>query len=149
MDENASRAVFLGVSVFVAIITITLIVTFYRTAKDSAAVANRYDITNTGNSYLNSVLLKEKITGSELRYLMNYYANDETVDISIYDQLLYTIGDAEDEDRELPHYSINNNNYWLTDYQGNIDINIRPNYNYNLFVETKVVGFKIIATFEN
>lgn len=149
MDENASRAVFLGVSVFVAVITITLIVTFYRTAKDSAAVANRYDITSTGNTYLNSVLYKEKITGSELRYLMNYYANDETVSISIYDQLLYTMGNTADEEMELPHHEINNDKYWHIDYQGNMDLNIRPNYNYNLFVQETDIGFAIVATFEN
>lgn len=149
MDENASRAVFLGVSVFVAIITITLIVGFYRTAKDSAAVANRYDISVTGNAYLSSVLEKEKITGSELRYLMNYYVNDETVSISIYDQLLYNVGSDKDADMELPRYYINNDKYWLVDYQNIIDYNIRPNYNYNLFVYDTDVGFSIIATFEN
>ena len=79
MDENASRAVFIGVSVFVAIITITLIVNFYRTAKDSAAVANRYDLTETGSSKVNEILSKDKITGLELRYLLNYYYNDTDI----------------------------------------------------------------------
>ena len=81
MDENASRAVFIGVSVFGAIITITLIVNFYRTAKDSAAVANRYDLTETGSSKVNEILSKDKITGLELRYLLNYYYNDTDANI--------------------------------------------------------------------
>lgn len=149
MDESASRAVFLGVSIFVAIITLSFILTFYKTAKDSAAVVNRYDMINTENSYLNSVLIKKIITGSELRYLMNYYSNDETVNISIYDQMLYTMGEGRDRDYELPNYAINNDEYWHRDYQGNLDFNIRPNYNYNLFVETTRAGFTIIATFEN
>lgn len=149
MDENASRAVFLGVSVFVAIITITLIVSFYRTAKDSAAVANRYDISTTGNAYLSNILDKDKITGSELRYLMNYYAEDETVSISIYDQMLYKFGNSQSEEAELPKYYINNDKYWLADYQNIIDYNIRPNYNYNLTVSESDFGLSIVATFEN
>lgn len=149
MDENASRAVFIGVSVFVAIITITLIITLYSTAKDSASVANRYDITNSGTAYLNSILEKEKITGVELRYLMNYYANDETVTISIYDQLLYSVGNNKDENNEIPNHAINNDAFWQSNYQTLIDYNIRPNYNYNLFVHTTDIGFAIIATFEN
>ena len=72
MDENASRAVFLGVSVFVAIITITLIINFYYAAKDAASVANTHDISNTGNKYINDILVKDMITGMELRYLLNY-----------------------------------------------------------------------------
>ena len=149
MEESASRAVFLGVSAFVAIITITVILNFYRTAKDTAAVANRYDITQAGNAYLNGILKKEKITGCELRYLMNYYANNEKVIISVYDQLLYTAGNNKEEAVGLPHFEINNDEYWHKDYQLNIDINIRPNYNYNLFVETTKAKMSIIATFEN
>jgi len=149
MEESASRAVFLGVSAFVAIITVTVILNFYRTAKDTAAVANRYDITKAGNSYLNSILEKDKITGCELRYLMNYYANNEKVVISVYDQILYTAGNNEEEGQGLSHFEINNDEYWQRDYQLNIDINIRPNYNYNLFVETTKDKMSIVATFEN
>ena len=84
MDENASRAVFLGVSVFVAVLTITIVITFYTTARNSAGVANRFDITNTGNKRANEILSKTHITGTELRYLLNYYYNDNSIKIIVF-----------------------------------------------------------------
>ena len=141
MDENASRAVFLGVSTFIAIITITLIVNFYRTAKDSAAVANRYDITNTGNKYVNEVLGKDKITGLELRYLLNYYVNDDSVMIVIYQP-----GANADDIKKI---DISSEDYWSDTNQKNLDEQIRPNYNYGLVIDTRKNGFVIVATFEN
>jgi len=80
---------------------------------------------------------------------MNYYANNEKVVISVYDQILYTAGNNEEEGQGLSHFEINNDEYWQRDYQLNIDINIRPNYNYNLFVETTKDKMSIVATFEN
>lgn len=141
MDENASRAVFLGVSVFVAIITITLIVTFYRTAKDSAAVANRYDITNTGNQRADEILSKKKITGLELRYLLNYYYNDSSIQIFVYQP-------AEKAENNVK-INIDTENYWSDSTQQMLDEKIRPNYNYGLAIDTRGGGYTVVATFEN
>ena len=141
MDENASRAVFLGVSVLVAIITITLIVTFYRTAKDSAAVANRYDITNSDNKYVNEILSKGQITGLELRYLLNYYANDDSMIIAIYQP-----GETAAENTKI---NIDNKDYWSDENQQKLDEQIRPNYNYGLAIDTRGNKYVIVATFEN
>ena len=136
MDENASRAVFLGVSVFVAIITITLIVNFYSTAKDSAAVANRYDISSTGNTRVDKILEKEKITGLELRYLLDYYQGDE-----IYDQIKVWDNGVE--------VSIPDKDYWSNEVQKQLDDKIRANYNYILDIQKHGVKYKIVAIFEN
>jgi len=133
IDENASRAVFLGVSVFVAIITITLIVNFYRVAKDSAAVANRFDISSEYNRQVNEILEKEYITGVEVRYLTNYFVGNEEYKVKVItpdiNNNLYTLTfDA----------SFDVDEYWEEDYQKKLDTSIRPNYNYEL--EIKTVG---------
>ena len=141
MDENASRAVFLGVSVFVAIITITLILNFYRTAKDFAGVANRYDITNTGNKKADEILSKSKITGLELRYLLNYYYNDSSIEIFVYQPALKAENNVKVE--------IDTENYWADDTQQMLDEKIRPNYNYGLAIDTRRGGYTVVATFEN
>lgn len=141
MDENASRAVFLGVSVFVAIITITLIVGFYRTAKDSAAVANRYDLTNTGNKRSDEILSKTKITGIELRYLLNYYYNDSSIEIFVYQPS----GTADNNEK----LNVNTSDYWSDENQRFLDEEIRPNYNYGLAIDTSAGGYTVVATFEN
>lgn len=144
MDENASRAVFIGVSVFVAIITITLIVNFYRTAKDSAAVANRYDLTETGSSKVNEILSKDKITGLELRYLLNYYYNDTDIQIYVYQP------DVNDKfDEENARLSVNSEEYWSDQNQQYLDENIRPNFNYGLAIDNRGRATVIVATFEN
>ncbi len=143
MDENASRAVFIGVSVLVAIITITLVLSFYRTAKDSASVANRYDISATGTSYLNSILEKEKVTGVELRYLLNYYYGESQVKIHIY-QPDFNEG-INSDNIELV---VNSNDYWSEENQQKLDENIRPNYNYRLSVQETEYDVTIITTFE-
>lgn len=144
MDENASRAVFIGVSVFVAIITITLIVNFYRTAKDSAAVANRYDLTETGSSKVNEILSKDKITGLELRYLLNYYYNDTDIQIYVYQP---NVNDKFDE--ENARLSLNSKEYWSDENQQYLDENIRPNFNYGLAIDNRGRATVIVATFEN
>ena len=141
MDENASRAVFLGVSVFVAIITITLILNFYRTAKDFAGVANRYDITNTGNKKADEILSKTKITGLELRYLLNYYYNDSSIEIFVYQPAPKAENNVKVE--------INTEEYWSDDTQQMLDEKIRPNYNYGLAIDTRRGGYTVVATFEN
>lgn len=141
MDENASRAVFLGVSVFVAIMTITLVVTFYRTAKDSAAVANRFDITNTGNQRADEILSKTVITGLELRYLLNYYYNDNSIAIYVYQP-----GETADE---MVKIEINTKKFWSDETQRALDEKIRPNFNYRLAIDTRGGGYIVVATFEN
>ena len=141
MDENASRAVFIGVSVFVAIITITLIVNFYRTAKDSAAVANRYDLTNTGNKRADEILAKKKITGLELRYLLNYFYNDNSVEIFVYQ--------PEQKAEDNKKVEINTTDYWSEETQQALDEKIRPNFNYGLVIDTRKGGYTVVATFEN
>lgn len=141
MDENASRAVFLGVSVFVAVITLTLIITFYRTAKDTAAVANRFDITSTGNKRADEILSKKQITGLELRYLLNYYYNDSSVEIYVYQPKQKAENNVKVE--------INTEEYWSDDTQRKLDEEIRPNYNYGLAIDTREGGYVVVATFEN
>lgn len=140
MDENASRAVFLGVSVLVAIITLTVILNFYRIAKDTAAVANRHDITAVGNSRTNEILAKSKITGLELRYLLNYYSGHNDIEVFVYQP-----GDKlADMKNETPdNVKIN------FDAQSNLDEIIKPNYNYGLVIDNRNAKTFIVATFEN
>ncbi|MDD2627419.1 MAG: hypothetical protein PHR25_02645 [Clostridia bacterium] len=144
MDENASRAVFIGVSVFVAMITITLIITFYNTAKESASVANRFDISVESNSEIRDILNKEKITGLELRYLMNYYFDEERIVIKIYSSDEKAL--AGDEEGIT---SIRGKEYWEQSNQQELDYIIRPNYTYALIVTKNNAITTIKAIFEN
>ncbi len=137
MDENASRAVFIGVSVFVSIITISLIINFYDTAKSTATMANRHDIANADKKYIDTILESELITGRDLRHLMEYYWNDDVVTV-------YMSVDDKINDKKL---IFDNTDYYSTSNTIVRDSNIRPNYFFDL--EKKIEGNKekIIATF--
>lgn len=149
MDENASRAVFLGVSVFVAVITLSLILNFYRTAKDTAAVANRFDITNTGNKRADEILAKTKITGLEVRYLLNYFYNDESIRIYVYQPKTDEIFDETTSRLEINNIDIKKDYYWSEENQLYLEETIKPNYNYNLVKDTRGGAYIVVATFEN
>jgi len=149
MDENASRAVFLGVSVFVTIITITLIATFYRTAKDTAAVANRFDITNTGNKRADEILGKTKVTGLEVRYLLNYYYNDESIRIFVYQPKSGEIFNETNMKLEINNIDVKKDDYWSDKHQLYLEETIKPNYNYGLVKDTRGGKYIVVATFEN
>ena len=140
MDENASRAVFLGVSVFIAIITITIIVNFYDTARNSAAVANRFDISNDVNKNVNKVLEKKNINGIELRYLLNYFEGNNEFEIAVYNS-------ASDRDNNVK-INIDHENYWTDGYQTRLDKEIRPNYNYTLDILESGNKYVIVAVFQ-
>ena len=140
MDENASRAVFLGVSVFIAIITLTLIINFYDTAKKSASVANRYDVSNEYNKDVYKILDKEILSGVELRYLLNYLEDSDEFIIAVYNS-------AEDETNNVK-VNVDTDDYWSEEYQKKLDNKIRPNYNYSLDIHESGNRYKIVAVFE-
>ena len=127
MEENASRAVFIGVSVLVAIITLTLILNFYNTARDSAGEANRYDITVYSNQYVTELLNKKSITGLELRYLVDFFLDNEGFRIKIFNSETDRINNNKLE--------LDYNNYWEQEFQEKMDNLIRPNYQYSLKVK--------------
>lgn len=143
MDENASRAAFLGVSVFVAVITLTLILNFYRTAKDTASVANRYDVTLSDDARTNEILSKKEITGIELRYILNDFADKKEFKIKVYQPETDNLSDV--SNIEL---SINMEKYWLDSNQQYLDKYIRPNFVYEIDIDDSQNITEIIARFE-
>ena len=135
MDENASKAVFIGASVLVAIITITLILNFYRSAKEVGDVANRYDI-STSDKYVNEIVRKTEISGLELRYLLNYYAESDEVEVKVWQEF-------EGTEQYLSLDSILND-YWSSENQQKLEDIIRANYKYDVEIQ-KAGNVTIIA----
>ena len=94
MDESAPiRAIVIGVSTLLAVATISAVLMYYNTAKQMASNVGRgqdfaanYDqsiqdilftgsYNVTGNSY---------ITGTDVKNLLNYFSNSETMKIKVY-----------------------------------------------------------------
>lgn len=94
MDESAPiRAIVIGVSVLLAIATISAVLMYYNTAKQMASNVGRgQDFAENYEQSIQDILEKgtynvsgtEYITGADVKNLLNYFYNDENVRISIY-----------------------------------------------------------------
>lgn len=89
MDESSlMRALTVGVGVFIAIATITAVLSYYNTAKDMVqAVGTGADFDREYSNYIENTLLKTQsvsyITGNDVKNLLNYFYKDEKVQINI------------------------------------------------------------------
>lgn len=88
MDENnAIRAITIGVSTFIAIITITAVMMYYNTAKATVQeVGSGPDLYNNYASYIKDILVKPSgstISGTEAINIINYFYNDDLVTVNI------------------------------------------------------------------
>lgn len=94
MDENnAIRAITIGVSTFIAILTITAVMMYYNTAKATVQeVGSGPDLYNNYASYIRDILVRPNgstITGADAINLINYFYNDELVEVNLVTIKLY------------------------------------------------------------
>ena len=88
MEDSAMKAIVISVSLFVGILTITVVIIYYNTAKDllnvsgpgaDLAVAQQQDIEN--------ILLKAnnnaKVSGTEVMNIIKYFYNNKKYTVSI------------------------------------------------------------------
>ena len=74
MDDVAIRAITVGASVLIALITISAVLTYYTTAKDMVRqIGSGTDIAGLYEKSIEEILLKKTITGTELKNLINYF----------------------------------------------------------------------------
>lgn len=90
MDESISvRAITIGVSVFIAIITMTVVLNYYNTAKQTVrGIGEGTNISENYNRQIESILSKASTTnyylnGTDVKNLLNYYYNNTNVTINI------------------------------------------------------------------
>lgn len=89
MDENAlTKALYVGVSLFVTVITITAIIAYYNIARSSIKdIGSGTDFDTVYREDVKETLLKtgenNKITGTQVKNLVNYYYDNINVQITI------------------------------------------------------------------
>lgn len=89
MDENAlTKALYVGVSLFVTVITITAIIAYYNIARSSIKdIGSGTDFDTVYREDVKETLLKtgenNKITGTQVKNLVNYYYDNINVQIKI------------------------------------------------------------------
>lgn len=84
MEDASIKAIVIGVSLFITIITLTAVIMYFNTAKDVAdQVNNRTDIAASFDNIVNSDNFEELLSGVEVRSLINKYVRVENVEINI------------------------------------------------------------------
>ena len=85
MNDNAIRAITIGVGVIIAIATISLVLTYYNTAKEGMSQVGRgNNLYENYNKYVKDVLTKEDARGTDIINLLNYVENDPSITLNIY-----------------------------------------------------------------
>ncbi len=89
MDEGISiRAITIGVSIFIAIITMTVVLSYYNAAKETVrGIGQGTDISVNYDREIESILVKASsnyyLNGTDVKNLLNYYYANVNVDINI------------------------------------------------------------------
>ena len=151
MDESAPiRAIVIGVSVLLAIATISAVLMYYNTAKQMASNVGRgQDFAGNYEQSIQDILTKGSynvagtnyITGDDVKNLLNYFYNDENVIINV-NNIQYISSYADDY---KPRYNITGygNANKSNDYKHAMK-NILANQKFELKKEEKE-GKKIIT----
>lgn len=84
MEDFSIKAIVIGVSLFVTMMTLTAILIYFNTAREvSDIVSSRVDIAETYDRIMSAGMDSGYITGVEVRSLINKYAGKDNVIINI------------------------------------------------------------------
>lgn len=74
MEDITTRAITIGVSVLIAVATISAVMTYYSTAQEAVRkVGSGTDIAGLYEQGIEDILLKSQVTGVEVKNLINYF----------------------------------------------------------------------------
>ena len=84
MEDYSVRAIVIGVSLFITMMTVTATVLYFNTARELADQVNkRTDIATSFDSIMNSENFEQNLTGVQVRSLINKYVGNDSVKINI------------------------------------------------------------------
>ncbi len=84
MEDFSIRAIVIGVSLFVTMLTLTAILMYFNTARSIADEVNkRTDIASSYDYIMNADVVDDELTGVEVRSLIHKYASSDRVTINI------------------------------------------------------------------
>ena len=83
MEDTTVRAITIGVGVLISIVTITAVLTYYNTAKDTVReIGSATDISGLYDKSIEDILLKSKISGTDIKNIINYFKGRNDVQIT-------------------------------------------------------------------
>lgn len=78
-DSNAIRAITIGAGLFISITTISLILTYYNVAKNTAqSIGTGTNISQNYDRHIRDILTKKNIKGSDVINICNYFEEEIT-----------------------------------------------------------------------
>ena len=84
MEDYSIRAIVIGVSLFVTMLTLTAILMYFNTARSVADDVNkRTDIANSYDYIMNEGAFEDELSGVEVRSLIHKYAGNSSVNINV------------------------------------------------------------------
>lgn len=84
MNDSVIRAISIGAGLFIAMITISAVMSYYGTAQSSIQkVGLGADIPSLTNQNITNSLLKESINGTEVKNIINYFYLNEDVVVNV------------------------------------------------------------------
>ena len=106
-EDYAIKAVFIGLSVFIIMIVLSLIIAYYSAAKGIAKQAQlKMDIPESFDAIIKRQnQIEDKISGAELQSLIRKYAADPDVTINI-------VSVSNDDSAENKQWAINRSSKW-------------------------------------
>lgn len=118
MEDFSIKAIVIGVSLFVTMMTLSAIIIYFNTARGIAdKVSKRTDIASSFDNIVNGENFEDTLTGVEVRSLINKYAGVSHVKIDI---ILV-------EDSETTRYN-NVNNVYIADGGWLIKVNEKTSF---------------------
>lgn len=137
MDESsAMRAIMIGAGLFISMITITAVLTYYNSAKNLVEnVGTGTDVSANYSAYIKDLIVKPSgstISGSEAKNILNYFFDDARTNVTVK---LYTTfaNDKKTSDKPIFNKSGLNKKENINDYQEAL-LGIKDNYIYTLDV---------------
>lgn len=140
MNDSLAKALAIGAGLFITIITISAVMTYYSTAQASIQkVGLGADIVGLTNQNITNSLLKESITGTEVKNIINYFYLNEDVIINVGNSIKFD-GTTDGEILRFggnPIFNNINNNESKTSKFKTLMKNINPNQRYGLIHKTE------------
>lgn len=140
MNDSVIRAISIGAGLFIAMITISAVMSYYSTAQTSIQeVGLGADIPSLTNQNITNSLLKESINGTEVKNIINYFYLNKDVIVNVSNAIKFD-GTTSGEILRFggsPVFNDINNQEAITSKFITLMKNINPNQRFNLTYKTE------------
>lgn len=85
MESSAIRAIMIGAALFITMITISAVMMYFNSAKDLVTnVGSGSALSENYSTYIKDLILtKGKVTGADVKNIINYFYENESAEINI------------------------------------------------------------------